>query len=80
MALRVARDPDLLEAVADLGHCLEQLRRAVVLAGRLVGVAGHDEHVVGSDLVHPREDLVQVSAIAHESRRDVRDDLVPMAA
>ena len=74
VALRVARDPDVLEAVPELGHRLEERSGAVELARRLLRVARHDEHVVRVDLVDPRHDLREVHAVPHEPRREVGDD------
>jgi hypothetical protein len=73
VALRIAGDADPVEVRAPGPHRLEQLRRARELAGRVGGVAGEHEQLAHAAGVQPLEQLGQVSAIAHQPRRDVRD-------
>ncbi len=74
VALGVARDPDVLEAVPELGDRLQERSCAGVLACRLVRVPRHDEHVVRVDLVDPVDDLREMHAVAHEPSREMGDD------
>ena len=76
VALRVARDADRVELGAARPHRLEQLRRAGELARGLGRVAGEHEQLAHSRREQAVEQLVEVSAVAHEARREVRHDRV----
>ena len=76
VALRVARDPDLGKALAQLAHRREQGGGGLELAGGLARVPCDHE-----DVVHPRRPKAphqpfQVTGVAHEAGRDVRRDRV----
>jgi hypothetical protein len=75
VALRVAGDADLLEAVPDLVHRPEQRCGALELAGGLRRVARHDEDVPNVSLAQPRQDLAELRPVPDEPRREVRGDL-----
>ena len=59
-------------------HRGEQLHRAGELAG-LLGVAGEHEQLAHSHREQASEDLVEVRAVAHETRGQVRLDRVARA-
>ena len=73
VALRVAGDADLVEAVAALAHRGEQVRRAVERP-RLLGVAGGHEQLADARGMEAVEDLVQMRPVADEAGGEVRDD------
>ena len=72
VALRVGRDPDLGERVADLGHRPKE-RQAVRVVARLLGVAADDEGAIDAGALEPGDQLRQVGAVADHPRREVRD-------
>lgn len=79
MALGVARDADVAHPVLFRLHRFEQRHRVLKIARRLARVACDDEDVAGSHLVHGRQDLAEVRAVAHEPGREMRHDGIPLA-
>ena len=75
MALRITGDPELGEV--PVAQFAQQRRRVRVRTG-LDGVAGRHEHVAHTRGPQPGHDLVQMLHVAHEPRRHVRHDLVPL--
>ena len=75
MALRVAGDPDLVEAVAQRAHRGEEVDRAVELA-RLRGVPRRHEQLADAGAEQPLGDLLQVRGVAHEPGGEVGHDRV----
>ena len=75
VALGIAGDPDPLELRARLAHRGQQLSRALELA-RLGCVAGRDEQLAHPRILQSREHLLEVGAVAHEARGEMRDDRV----
>ena len=76
VALRVARDPDLGQRVADLGH-LPQQRQPVREVARLLGVAAHDERPIDAGALQPGDQLGEVGAVADHPRRQMRHGAEP---
>ena len=63
VTLRVTGDPYRLELAAARAHRLEQVRRAVEVAGGLGRVAGEDEHFGDPAGSQPVEDRVEMGAV-----------------
>ena len=76
MALRVARDPDRAEPVADVGHLPEQ-RQPVGVVAVLLRVAADDERPIHAGSRQPAQERAQVGPIADHPRRQVGDRAEP---
>ena len=76
MALRVAGDADLAKRLPELGERPQQRHGSVELAGRLLGVAGHHEHVARAGRAQPLDELGEVAAVPDVPGGEVRHDLV----
>ena len=68
--LRIGRDADLGERMADLGHRSQQ-REAVRIGARLLGVATDDEGAIDAGALEPGDQLGQVGAVPDHPRRQV---------
>jgi hypothetical protein len=78
VALRVARDADLIERVANLGHVAQEGQPVEVGAGLLLVAADH-ERPLDPGVPEPRDEVAQVLAVTDHPRRDVRHGTEPGA-
>jgi hypothetical protein len=70
----IARDPDLAQAVARVGHRPEQ-RQPVREGARLGRVAADHERLDDAGVAQPRQQRAQVALVANHPRRQVRDSV-----
>ena len=75
MALRVARDADLGEAMIRR-QSAQQRERVGEFTGGLASIACHDEDAADSGRPDRIQDLAQLGAVADQPRGQVRDDRV----
>ena len=67
MALRVAGDAHVVDAVPELWHRREQPHRAVELSCRPVDVAGDHEDVADAEFKEPLQNVPQVLLVSDEA-------------
>ncbi|TMD33221.1 MAG: hypothetical protein E6I94_00070 [Chloroflexi bacterium] len=78
MSLRIARDPDLAERMADVGHRPEE-REAVGEVARLRRIAADDERPLHARSLQANEELAQVHLVADHPRGEVGHGAEPAA-
>jgi hypothetical protein len=74
--LRITGDADFAKAVRLGADRLQQRHRVREIAGRLLGIARHDEDLAAADGDDSGQHLAQVRQVSDQARGYMRDDLV----